>query len=98
MTGHYHCDEGIGEKFGLEVMQALNDKCSQWKIDENIDYSLYGTPLEATTEKFAKNLKRDLALLKELQIVHTSQILIISQYLYILMPLGSFVLKLNSKD
>lgn len=38
MTGHYHCDEGIGEKFGLEVMQALNDKCSQWKIDENIDY------------------------------------------------------------
>ena len=57
MTGHYHCDEGIGEKFGLEVMQALNDKCSQLKIDENIDYSLYGTPLEATTEKFAKKLK-----------------------------------------
>ena len=57
MTGHYHCDEGIGEKFGLEVMQALNDKCSQWKIDENIDYSLYGTPLEATTEKFAIKLK-----------------------------------------
>lgn len=57
MTGHYNCDEGIGEKFGLEVMQALNDKCSQWKIDENIDYSLYGTPLEATTEKFAKKLK-----------------------------------------
>lgn len=57
MTGHYHCDEGIGEKFGLEVMQALNDKCSQWKMDENIDYSLYGTPLEATTEKFAKKLK-----------------------------------------
>lgn len=57
MTGHYHCDEGVGEKFGLEVMQALNDKCSQWKIDENIDYSLYGTPLEATTEKFAKKLK-----------------------------------------
>ena len=57
MTGHYHCDEGIGEKFGLEVMQALNDKCPQLKIDENIDYSLYGTPLEATTEKFAKKLK-----------------------------------------
>lgn len=57
MTGHYHCDEGVGEKFGLEVMQALNDKCSQWKKDENIDYSLYGTPLEATTEKFAKKLK-----------------------------------------
>ncbi len=57
MTGHSHSDEGIGEKFGLEVMQALNDKCSQWKEEENIDYSLYGTPLEATTEKFAKKLK-----------------------------------------
>ena len=57
MTGHSHSDEGIGEKFGLEVMQALNNKCSQWKEEENIDYSLYGTPLEATTEKFAKKLK-----------------------------------------
>jgi anaerobic ribonucleoside-triphosphate reductase len=57
MTGHSHSDEGIGEKFGLEVMQALNDKCSKWKVEENIDYSLYGTPLEATTEKFAKKLK-----------------------------------------
>ena len=57
MTGSSHSDEGIGEKFGLEVMQALNDKCSKWKAEENIDYSLYGTPLEATTEKFAKKLK-----------------------------------------
>ena len=57
MTGRSHFDEGVGEKFGLEVMQALNDKCSQWREEENIDYSLYGTPLEATTEKFAKKLK-----------------------------------------
>ena len=57
MTGHSHSDEGIGEKFGLEVMQALNDKCTQWKNAENIDYSLYGTPLESTTYKFAKCLK-----------------------------------------
>lgn len=57
MTGHSHSDEGIGEKFGLEVMQALNDKCSKWRDEENIGYSLYGTPLEATTEKFAKKLK-----------------------------------------
>ena len=57
MTGHSHSDEGIGETFGLKVMQALNDKCTQWKLEENIDYSLYGTPLEATTEKFAKKLK-----------------------------------------
>ncbi len=57
MTGHSHSDEGIGEKFGLRVMQALNDKCNQWKQAENIDYSLYGTPLESTTYKFAKCLK-----------------------------------------
>ena len=44
MTGHSHSDEGIGEEFGLKVMQALNDKCNQWKAEENIDYSLYGTP------------------------------------------------------
>ena len=57
MTGHSHSDEGIGEAFGLEVMQALNDKCTQWKEAENIDYSLYGTPRESTTYKFAKCLK-----------------------------------------
>lgn len=57
MTGHSHSDEGIGEELGLKVMQALNDKCNQWKQAENIDYSLYGTPLESTTYKFAKCLK-----------------------------------------
>lgn len=57
MTGHSHSDEGIGEEFGLKVMQALNNKCNQWKQAENIDYSLYGTPLESTTYKFAKCLK-----------------------------------------
>lgn len=57
MTGHSHSDEGVGEEFGLKVMQALNNKCNQWKEAENIDYSLYGTPLESTTYKFAKCLK-----------------------------------------
>lgn len=57
MTGHSHSDEGVGEEFGLKVMQALNDKCNRWKEEENIDYSLYGTPLESTTYKFAKSLK-----------------------------------------
>lgn len=57
MTGHSHSDEGVGEEFGLKVMQALNDKCNKWKEFENIDYSLYGTPLESTTYKFAKCLK-----------------------------------------
>ena len=57
MTGHSHTDSGVGEQFGLEVMQRLNDKCRQWKEAEHIDYSLYGTPLESTTYKFAKCLK-----------------------------------------
>ena len=58
MTGHSHTDGDIGEKFGLEVMQALNDKCTQWKEEEDIDYSLYGTPIESTTYKFANCLKK----------------------------------------
>ncbi len=58
MTGYSHTDGDIGEKFGLEVMKALNDKCNQWKDEENIDYSLYGTPMESGTYKFAKSLKR----------------------------------------
>ncbi len=57
MTNSSQSDESDGEKFGLQVMQALNNKCTEWKKEENIDYSLYGTPLEATTEKFAKKLK-----------------------------------------
>ncbi len=58
MTGHSHTDGDAGEKFGLEVMKALNNKCNQWKDEENIDYSLYGTPMESGTYKFAKSLKR----------------------------------------
>ena len=58
MTGVSHTDEKVGEPFGLQVMQALNDKCKQWKEAENIDYSLYGSPIESTTYKFAKCLKK----------------------------------------
>ena len=58
MTGHSHTDNGKGTKFGLEVMKALNDKCDQWKAKENIDYSVYGSPIETTTYKFAKCLKK----------------------------------------
>ena len=47
-----------GEEFGLRVMQALNDACAKWKKEENIDYSVYGTPLESTTYKFAKCLQK----------------------------------------
>lgn len=58
MTGKSHTDGDIGEKFGLKVMQKLNDKCNQWKKAEKIDYSLYGTPMESGTYKFAKSLKK----------------------------------------
>ena len=57
MTGHSHTDESIGKEFGLKVMEYMNDKCKKWKEEEDIDYSVYGTPIEATTYKFAKCLK-----------------------------------------
>jgi ribonucleoside-triphosphate reductase len=57
MTGVSHTDPK-GKPFALAVMQRMNDKCAEWKAAENIDYSLYGTPLESTTYKFAKALQR----------------------------------------
>lgn len=50
--------EPEGEKLGLEIMQKMNDKCNEWKVAEHIDYSVYGTPIESTTYKFAKCLQR----------------------------------------
>ena len=58
MTGHSHTDNGEGEEFAIKVMQKLNDKCKEWKEAEKIDYSVYGTPIESTTYKFAKCLKK----------------------------------------
>ena len=57
MTDHSHTDNGEGKEFGLAVMQRLNDACKKWKAEEDIDYSVYGTPIESTTYKFAKCLK-----------------------------------------
>ena len=57
MTGKSHTDAGA-KPFALSVMQHMNDKCNQWKKAENMDYSLYGTPLESTTYKFAKCLQK----------------------------------------
>ena len=57
MTDHSHTDNGIGEEFALKVMQHLNDATKKWKQEEDIDYSVYGTPIESTTYKFAKCLK-----------------------------------------
>ena len=64
MTGHSHTDNGKGKEFALLVMQHLVDKCNEWKNDENIDYSVYGTPIESTTYKFAKCLKDRFGVIK----------------------------------
>ena len=55
--------KGEGEEFGLRIMKMLNDYCSKWKREENIDYSVYGTPLESTTYKFAKCLQKRFGLI-----------------------------------
>lgn len=57
MTGESHTSEK-GREFALSVMQRLNDKCNEWKVAENISYSVYGTPMESTTYKFAKCLQK----------------------------------------
>lgn len=58
MTGHSHTDNGKGKEFAMQVMQKMNDVCKIWKAAEDIDYSVYGTPIESTTYKFAKCLKK----------------------------------------
>ncbi len=57
MTGKSHTEEG-GKEFALKVMTYMNDACATWKKEENIDFSIYGTPLESTTYKFAKSLQK----------------------------------------
>lgn len=64
MTGKSHTDGGKGKEFGLEVMKHMVDKCSKWKAEENIDYSVYGTPIESTTYKFAKCLRDRFGVIK----------------------------------
>ncbi len=64
MTGHSHTDNGEGKEFALAVMRRLNDACKKWKEEENIDYSVYGTPIEATTYKFAKCLRERFGVVK----------------------------------
>ena len=63
MTGKSHTDKEA-KTFALEVMQKLNDKCKEWKEEENIDYSVYGTPIESTTYKFAKALQKRFGVIK----------------------------------
>ena len=63
MTGHSHTDKEA-TPYALAIMQRMNDRCSEWKAAEDIDYSLYGTPLESTTYKFAKCLQRRFGLVE----------------------------------
>ena len=63
MTGKSHTDKE-GKPFALKVMQYMNDACTKWKNEENIDYSIYGTPLESTTYKFAKCLQKRFGVIK----------------------------------
>lgn len=64
MTGKSHTDEDGGKEFALSVMRYMNDACAKWKAEENIDYSIYGTPLESTTYKFAKCLQKRFGIIK----------------------------------
>ena len=57
MTGNSHTDNGDGKDFALKIMKHLVESCNKWKAEEDIDYSVYGTPIESTTYKFAKCLK-----------------------------------------
>ena len=63
MLGVSHTDP-MGKEFALKVMQRLNDKCAEWKAAENISYSVYGTPMESTTYKFAKALQKRFGIIK----------------------------------
>ncbi len=64
MTGVSHTEPEVGTPFGLQVMQHMNDACKKWKAESNIDFSLYGTPLESTTYKFSKCLQKRFGIIK----------------------------------
>ena len=64
MTGKSHTDENGGKEFALSVMRHMNEACDKWKEETNIDFSIYGTPLESTTYKFAKCLQKRFGIIK----------------------------------
>ena len=94
MTGK-KLTEADGEKFGLEIMHKLNEYTAKWKADENIDYSLYGTPLESTTYKFAKCLQKRFGIVKGV----TDRAYITNSYhIHVTEPIDAFVkLSLEAK-
>lgn len=87
--------EPEGEEFGLKVMQKLNDACAKWKKEENIDYSIYGTPLESTTYKFAKCLQRRFGIIEG---VTDKNYITNSYHVHVTEPIDAFAkLALESK-
>ena len=86
LTGHSHTDKE-GKPLALAIMQKMNDKCAEWKKAENIDYSLYGTPLESTTYKFAKALKAKFGVVPE---VSDHDYITNSYHVNVREPIGAF--------
>lgn len=64
MTNNSHTDNGYGEKFAISILEYMNNKCDQWKDEDDIGYGIYGSPIEATTYKFAKCLKKRFGVVK----------------------------------
>ncbi len=86
MTGHSHT-EPEGYELAIEIMQRLNDYCNKWKEEEDIDYSLYGTPLESTTYKFAKCLKERFGTIDG---ESTKNYITNSYHVHVTEPIGAF--------
>ena len=94
MTGKSHTDEQA-KPFALKVMQYMNDKCKEWKEKENIDFSLYGTPIESTTYKFAKAIQRRFGVIKG---INDKSYITNSYHVHVTEPIDAFTkLKFESE-
>ena len=94
MTGKSHTDEQA-KPFALKVMQYMNDKCKEWKEKENIDFSLYGTPIESTTYKFAKAIQRRFGIIKG---INDKSYITNSYHVHVTEPIDAFTkLKFESE-
>ena len=87
VTGESHTNTNRGKKFGLAVMQSLNDHCKKWKAEENIDYSVYGTPIESTTYKFAKCLQKRFGIIPG---ITDKQYITNSYHVHVTEPINAF--------
>ena len=87
VTGRSHTDPDVGKPFALQIMQHMVDKCNEWKTAENIDYSVYGTPIESTTYKFAKCLQKRFGIIDG---VTDKQYITNSYHVHVTEPIGAF--------